>query len=404
MNGLMEHEKSKINAGRSVKRITRKPIKGELIGKIASSFYYTYENSTIDNVASELLEDEKIFSIAVVDDENRAKGIILRNKLFDLLSKPFGRDLHTRKPIITIASAVEQIFEKKSIFAIAENLSENLDPHTTVHYILTNERKQFSGIFSSRDILMYLSEITKKDIVLAKKLQSAIVRDEYEIITASTRITGCSKMAKGLGGDYYAVKKTGEHEWICMLADVSGKGVAASLLSVTLGGMASIYDFSRGLRDFIVSINDYIFNSFEPGTFVTGVFVSFNDLDGKAVIYDMGHSYSYVLRGNRVNQVKGSKTNIPLGISENIDPQCATITLEEGDVYLVVSDGIEEQTDVNDNEYGISRFLKILMNNLDEPVETLHKRVYSDIKLFRKGQAIGDDMTFVVLQKKTARE
>lgn len=383
-----------------VKKVSPGKMNGEIIGKIASSYYYTHENTLIENLAEEMISDEEMYTVAIVDSDRKVKGIVARNKLFDLLSKPFGRELYIRKAVKLVGTTVEQIFEKKSIFSIADKISDRMSPDKLIHYVLTNERGQFNGIFSSRDLLYYLSEITKQDITLAKRLQSAIVRDAYEAETDKTRIIGCSKMAKGLGGDYYALKKIDDNRWMFMLADVSGKGVAASLISVTLGGMMSIYDFSKGIRDFILSINDYIFSSFEAGRFLTGIFGEYNEVDGKVVMYDMGHSYSYLYRSGRVSQIKSAATNIPLGIRSDLDPVSTSLTLAQDDVLLFISDGIEEQSDVNDEQYGIARFMRLVMGNLNETAQMLHKKIFSDIKTFRKGQAIGDDMTFVILQKK----
>ncbi|MBN2435418.1 MAG: SpoIIE family protein phosphatase [Spirochaetes bacterium] len=401
MNRNMSYNQPVLNSihPKGIHQLEKKRIKSEQISKIASSHYYAYESTSIEQISEEMIADDRIKSIAIVDNNNNVKGIIIRNQLMDLLGMPFGRDLFLRKPAIDAAIPVKRFFEDQNIFTIAQNINLSDQNYETIFYAITDYNGQFNGLFSNRDIMIYLSSITQNDLREAQKIQSLIVKDISEMENDFLRITGSSKMAKGLGGDYYTVKKISDDKWIMILCDVSGKGVSASLLSVTLGGMIALYDFSRGLKPLIESVNNYVCTSFEPGKFLTGIFAEYNQTTGDLEIFDMGHSYSYIYRNSKCLRIETPEMNIPLGIDIDLYPESKKIKLKPNEMYIAFSDGIEEQSDGSNQEYGVSRFLNVLIKNSQKPVERLQKEVFADINNF-SNQYTSDDMTFLFLERR----
>ncbi len=375
-------------------------LSGEVIGKISSGRCYTYEDTYVDDLAGVLLDRKEIPAIAVVDREMNILGIIVRIKLFDTLSKPFGRDLYKNKPVTDIMEPVESIKSTRNIFVLAEQYDSIINNHDVLYFALQDEEKKYCGIFSTRDVLVYLSELTMKDITLAKNLQLSIVKEERTYNSEDLEIIAATKMAKGIGGDFYSARKYSDTNWMITLCDVSGKGISASLISVTLSGMFNIYDFNNGVAPFITSVNDYIINSFESGKFVTGVFIDFNEKTGDMDIYDMGHSYLYIYSNKRAERIESPRENIPLGIAPGIEPVCRKLVLKPNELVITISDGIEEQTNLDGEEYTVSRFMNVLIKNIKHGSEKLRKTVFSQIKEFRNGQALQDDMTYVVLKRK----
>ncbi len=372
---------------------------GEIIGKICSSLFYTFDDTLVDDIADALLHEKEIPALAVVDRDMNIKGLVVRAKLFDTLSKPCGRDLYKNKPIRDIIEDVESVRYNKNIFVVAEDLDSIINNQEIRYFVLRDDEDRFRGIFSTRDILVYLSDLTMKDIALAKKLQLSIVKKDAHYFSDRMEIIAGTKMAKGVGGDFYSAKKYSDTNWIVALCDVSGKGISASLISVTLSGMFNIYDFRHGTAPFITAVNDYIHNSFESGKFVTGIFVDINEATGEAEIFDMGHSYTYIYGNKRAERVDSPKENLPLGLLPAIEPTGKKVMLKAEELLIMVSDGIEEQTNVEGEEYSVSRFMNVLIKNIKKDHSDLRDIVFDHIKEFRKGQAVQDDMTYVVIRR-----
>lgn len=376
------------------------PLQGEVVGKICSSRYYVYQDTLVDDVADALLAESGIAVLAVVDCDMNTQGIIVRARLFDLLSKPFGRDLFKNRKIAAISEETDAVKTTKNIFVVAAELDGVTNNTDVRYYTLYDENKKFAGIFSTRNILVYLSELTMKDIALAKKLQNSIVKKSSAYNSERLEVVAGTKMAKGIGGDFYSARKYTENNWVVALCDVSGKGVSASLISVALSGMFSIYDFNHGLVPFITSVNDYICDSFESGKFITGIFADINEKTGAVVIYDMGHSYTYVYGSKRVERIDAADTNVPLGIHHGLEPCRREIVLQKNEVLITLSDGIEEQTNIAGEEYTVARFMNVLIKNIKQDAQSLRKTIFSQIKEFRNGQAVQDDMTYLLVKWK----
>lgn len=380
-----------------VLKAEKEKVLGEVIYKTASNLYFVDEDAHVKDI-SDVLMNENIAAVAVTKKNGYVIGIIVTNDLLNLLGKPYGRELYLSKTAADICKEAVYIYYKKNIFAVAEKYSTIINHECTSYLCLTDKKGAFKGIVSTKDILIYLSEITRKDIVLAKQIQNSIVKNSYYEKTECFEVAGGSKMAKGIGGDFYSIKKYSGHEWIFSLCDVSGKGVSASLLSVTIGGMFKIYNFSKGIRSFIQQLNDYIFNSFDLEKFVTGIWMKFDERDGRVGMYDMGHSYCYIIRGDEVFRVKSSDRNLPLGLVDNIEPEKKSFRLLKNDLFLCISDGIEEQINIENEEYGINRVTAIIKKNKDCSIEEIRDKIFEDINTFRKGQPQSDDMTMFILK------
>jgi sigma-B regulation protein RsbU (phosphoserine phosphatase) len=209
-----------------------------------------------------------------------------------------------------------------------------------------------------------------------------------------------SRMAKGVGGDYYTIKKFSESKWVISLCDVSGKGVSAALVTSLLGGLFSIYNFNSGLTEFIKKMNEYVLNSFNMEKYLTGVFMKFDEETGKVKLFDMGHSFIYVYRDKGLYKFKTSDDNVPIGFIPEISPKGNQFTLKAGDILFAVTDGITEQTDSEGNEYGMSKILSIIEKNKNDNFENIISEMQKDIDNFRGYHPQHDDMTMLVLQYK----
>lgn len=384
----------------------REKTRGEVVGKLISADAYTHEDTLIKNLVEELNESPEISAVGVVNGSGAPLGILVRKKLFDLIGKRFGRELIENK---TIAELIEKQFadllikgpvfhHDTSIFSVAEVVQSDLQNRDIVRFTAVDMKGQFAGIFTNIDLLFYLSSMTQADLKIAQKLQSSIVKDREMIHDQRFTLAAGAQMAKGVGGDFYLVKKIDEESWVLSLCDVSGKGVSAALITTLLGGLFSIYNFRHGLSHFIRKLNQYIIHSFQMEKYLTGLFMRFEPATGKTLIYDMGHAYLYVFRNQRLHQIKSSEQNFPVGIMENLSPAACSFQLKPGDILLAFTDGIPEQCDDQKEEYGVGRMEKIFKECGYSGFETIPDRLLSDLKAFRGKEPQHDDITFFALK------
>ena len=385
--------------------ILKKPIVplGESISRICSSFYCVNKNSTIEALSMDLDKMESVHTIGVVDDDFNIEGIVIRRELFDKLGKNFGRDIYKRKTVYEVAKEARIFNSNKNIFGIAEELKNELYRSNITYYVLEDDQKKFHGIFSTKDLLMYLSEITQNDINLAKNLQMNIVKDEDYIENANFSAIGASRMAKGVGGDFYTIKKIGERKWIMAICDVCGKGISASLISAIVGGMFEAYDFSKGLKDFIICLNKYIYNTFKLEKYLTGLFITFNEETGKINIFDMGHcmgkSNLFLARDNKYGILETKNYNLAIGLVEDVTVKKDSFTLNKNDLLALITDGVTDQRNARDEEYGVRNFVRVLKKNSQNDLRKIKKTFFEDIRIFKGTSHQQDDITFILLRK-----
>jgi len=207
-----------------------------------------------------------------------------------------------------------------------------------------------------------------------------------------------SRMAKEVGGDFYLVKELDEKRLLLALCDVSGKGIAASLVTAVLGGIFNTYSSHTSLKVFLKSLNRYLHETFRLDYFVTGVFIEFDRDRGEATICDMGHSYLLVMRGKTLLRAGMRAPNPPLGVSPETNPVLSSCHLGNGDVILLFTDGLVDQKNTFGLEYSENRLWKLLRTHAGLPVSEIRDHLSADCERYREGQPQGDDLTFMILR------
>jgi sigma-B regulation protein RsbU (phosphoserine phosphatase) len=162
--------------------------------------------------------------------------------------------------------------------------------------------------------------------------------------------------------------------------------------------MSSIFDFSKGIGDFIRHVNRYLFRTFEAEKFITGMFLDFNSRKGKMTICDMGHSYIYLYRGGRLSRIKTNTSNLPIGIVPENDPVLNKMRLQPNDIILIPTDGLLEQENLNGALYTPERIQSIIRKNQHRQLDDIHTELIQDFDRFRGAAHLHDDVTYVLLK------
>ncbi|MGC9312979.1 MAG: SpoIIE family protein phosphatase, partial [Sediminispirochaetaceae bacterium] len=185
--------------------------------------FYVHEDTPIEHLFN-LFQDEgkNITAVGVVDNGLYGKGTIVRKELASLLSKPFGREVLRKRPVRKVVTPAKSFLNTQHIFIVSDELDEEVKSVEEHNFLLVDKTGRFSGIFSTQDLLIYLSNLTQNDITLAHSLQTRMVKERLAVLTADLEIVGSSHTAKGVGGDFYSAKKISNTKWVLSLCDVSG--------------------------------------------------------------------------------------------------------------------------------------------------------------------------------------
>lgn len=381
----------------AVENLTKDP--GYTVMRLISSQYYIHEDLPIQELVSHFNEKgSDVNAVGVVSRENEFKGIIIRKELMNLVSRPFGLDVLKKKPVSKVTVAPRTFDSKTPLPLVSEELRDEMKLQKESFYTVLDHRKRFAGIFSTRNLLIHMSEQNRKDMNLAREVQNSMVKSRHNVLAFGLEVASSFTPAQGVGGDFYMTRKVTENDWVLMLCDVSGKGVAASIVTAMLYGITRTYDFRKGLKAFVRDLNDMIFDTFKGDRFLTGIFMMYNEETGRVVILDMGHSYLSLIRGGRLVKVSAEMDNLPVGITDRITPRAGAMSLNYGDIILTVTDGLVEQRDHRGKEYDMTRMQDLIRMNSELSLEDIRDNILMDFESFRQDTPYHDDMTFLLIR------
>jgi sigma-B regulation protein RsbU (phosphoserine phosphatase) len=331
----------------------------------AKYFCYARADAHVLDLADELGHRPELPVVAIIDVEGKTLGIVVREKLFGLLGKSFGREVLGRSRVSELALEVPVFDAHADLFAVAGSLLADGDEYC----ILSGPGGAFLGILASQDLANYLSRMTQDDIELAGRLQERLLgassggRGEA---SEHYGIEAWSRPAKGVGGDFYFVKELPGGQLFLALCDVSGKGVAASIIVSMVWGMLTMFDYQRGLSDLVVGINDSIVTTFHMEKYLTGVFLIYDPAGQRLAYADMGHSHATLFRGGRPRLLRGPRGNLPVGVEAELEPDIAHFRLKPGDKLFLYTDGLIEQEDSTGREFGERHLIEAVLTAIEK--------------------------------------
>lgn len=372
---------------------------GEVIGKVASAGWYVEEGSNVLEVADDLALAAEIYAVAVTDAELRVVGVVVRRDFFTLIGRPFGRDVLRHHVIRSVCEPVRTFHFDTNLFVAAEEIDRLGDTTGMQTFALLDRGERFAGLFSSRDLLVYLSNITKRDIELARTIQVRIVREFEQILGTGLEMLCSSYMAKGVGGDFYTSVAWGSSHRLICICDVSGKGVAASLITAVLHGMIHAFDLAQGLLPLIDALNRFVVRTFRQERFLTGIFIDLDERTGLFSACDLGHGHGYVFRGGRLHRLKGDEANLPIGVRESLSPKLYRYRLAGDDLLLLFTDGLFEQTNLQGKTYSLKRIEELARRHARSGLKSLRVRLFEDFHHFRESAPLKDDVTVVLARR-----
>ncbi|MBV8436801.1 MAG: serine/threonine-protein phosphatase, partial [Silvibacterium sp.] len=179
----------------------------------------------------------------------------------------------------------------------------------------------------------------------------------------------------------------GDHVYV-VIADVSGKGVAAAMLAQTLQGMVYAQMLAEQPLEVIATTLNRFICAKDVGKYATMIILRL-DRDGWLEYINCGQVHPLLRTTTGV--VSLSQSNFPVGLLEDVAFKSHRVKLEPGTRVLAVTDGVTEAEDATGDFFGTHRMEEAFAKsrNLDEIVE--------DVSCFCGTAAATDDCTMVEL-------
>ncbi len=202
-----------------------------------------------------------------------------------------------------------------------------------------------------------------------------------------------------VGGDLYDFIPLGKGNLGVGIADVSGKGVPASLLMASLRSALRVHAyFTYDIARIMTEVNQHVCRETTTGEFAT-VFYGVLPPDGGRLTYcDAGHDPPMLLRDGRIQYLDVG--GMVLGVDPDATFEKGLIELRGGDVLLLHTDGAVEAMNFSEEPFGRERLKASLLRYADQPAQLVARNILWDIRRFRGLADRSDDLTLVVLKVK----
>jgi len=199
--------------------------------------------------------------------------------------------------------------------------------------------------------------------------------------------------AHQLGGDYYDYVELPGGRLAVVVADVSGKGISASLLMAKLSAetrfcLASEPEPAQAIG----RLNRTFCDSVWEDRFVTMVLAVLDPRRHEVTIVNAGHLPPLWRREPRaVEPVALEETRLPLGVDREVDYAQHVMSLGPGESLIFYTDGITEAMNTKDELYGSKRLRTLLDSDVDH-INLLGRHILDDVKRFVGIRSQSDDM------------
>jgi serine phosphatase RsbU (regulator of sigma subunit) len=205
--------------------------------------------------------------------------------------------------------------------------------------------------------------------------------------------------AKTVAGDYYGFIELPAGEIALVIADVSGKGVAAGLLMPSIE-VALRMDAARfaSTSDLLHTFNNVVCQITSGHRFISLFYGKLYPQSQSLEYTNAGHNPPLVIRAG-TDPSPLDKGGPVLGVLPNSHYESEKITLRQGDILVLYTDGAVEAENPAGEQYSEERLSRTVSLHLHQNASELIETIYASVIDFRKTTSLDDDLTLVLLKK-----
>jgi len=237
----------------------------------------------------------------------------------------------------------------------------------------------------------------EEEIELARQIQQNLLPSEIpksEIF----EISAINLPSKQVGGDYFDVMKLEKDKILVSIADVSGKGIPASLLMANLQAFIKlIIQQEFELDKATATINDLLTQNTSDGRFITFFWGIMDEKEKSFTYVNAGHNPPILIRNGKI--IRLSEGGIILGVMKTIIPYNKNkISLQSGDTIVLFTDGVSEAMNTNSEEFGEDKLEDLCKNLSTLSAQTALESIRKEVESFTDGAPQSDDLTLMVIK------
>jgi sigma-B regulation protein RsbU (phosphoserine phosphatase) len=212
-------------------------------------------------------------------------------------------------------------------------------------------------------------------------------------------IAGVRRPARIIGGDLYDFFELPGERALIAFGDVSGKGVAAALYGALISGLLrTLAPRRREPAPLLKALNDALFQRKVEARFVCLLLLGWDPASRELLIANSGVPAPLICRGGALIQPQAS--GVPPGLLPGTEYEQIAFQTAPGDLVVLYSDGISDQTNPAGEEYDRARLQRLLGAGCPDSPQAVLDVILADLDRFSQTAPVFDDQTLVVLRVK----
>jgi sigma-B regulation protein RsbU (phosphoserine phosphatase) len=262
--------------------------------------------------------------------------------------------------------------------------------------------------FALYNEVVYLEASEKKlldrDLEIARDIQRIMLPEEDPIFPGYD-LSAVNHAARHVSGDYFDYIPLKSERLGVAIADVSGKGVPASIIMAMCRSVLRREAAEEGLPSHVLQlVNQQLYPDIKEDMFISMAYLILDRESGQITMARAGHDAPLLYRAATATVEKLSPKGMALGIDSGrvFNRVCGDLSLvmETGDCMLLYTDGATEAMDQDGQEYGLDRLVQSLQASAPHGATRVVRRLAEDVKAFTGGEPKHDDFTLIAIYKK----
>jgi hypothetical protein len=233
-------------------------------------------------------------------------------------------------------------------------------------------------------------ELAQQELTLARAIQERLLPPP-ELFADGVRVTARNLAAHYVAGDFYDLIPRADGSVVAVVADVAGKGVAASLIMASVKSVLPMIAAVESVEGTMRRLNEKLAKELGKREFVALACAAYDPSTRRVVLANAGLPDPYLVRDGVATPLVVNGPRFPLGIRKNLEYESIAIDLQHGDRLLMLTDGLPEAEVGEEQPIGYVRLAQLAAAHAS--LESLFSAIERETEETR-----GDDWTAVMLE------
>ena len=392
----------------------------------------------ISKLMSQVFDSEELYetitSTTLKVSNADASWLVINNKN--------GFDIHSIKGLgLVEATSISELLIKENLISNSEAMIVDIsglkkensflnDIHTIISAPLSVHNNNKGYLFSARKTSYQFEDEDSKSVSTfaefaaialenSKLLEESIEKErlekeldvarnvQYKLLPQATPnyknldVAALFVPAFEVGGDYYDFFEIDKNKLGVVIADVSGKGIEAAFIMAEVKGIfSSLAKLKLTSKELLVKANLILAKSLPKKIFVTCTY-GIIDIEKETFLFARaGHAPILHLTNNNMQQLVPQGIGLGINFTEKFENllKDMEIKLNNNDIIILFTDGINETLNEHFEEFGYERLEKLILENKDLTSNQISKKIMEALTTFSQNRSQHDDITLVILK------